>query len=167
MKAIVAVDKNWGIGYKGNLLQPIPEDLKFFKRRTINKIVVMGRETFESLPGKRPLKDRLNIVLSRNENFTNDQLTICRSFDELFKIIANYPTEDVFIIGGESIYTHLLPFCSEAYVTKINKTYVADKFFINIDEEPNWKLVNESEPKFFEDIEFRFTKYINDKVILP
>jgi dihydrofolate reductase len=71
MKAIVAVDLNWGIGFKGNLLQRIPDDMKFFKQMTLGKVVVMGRETFESLPGKEPLKDRTNIVLSKDKKFTN------------------------------------------------------------------------------------------------
>ena len=122
MKAIVAVDLNWGIGYRGNLLQRIPEDMKFFKQMTLGKVVIMGRETFESLPGKEPLKDRINIVLSKDECFTNEKVTICRSLDELFYELKKYNSDDVFVIGGESIYTQLLPYCSEVYVTKIDNT---------------------------------------------
>jgi len=84
MKAIVAVDSNWGIGYKGNLLQRIPEDMRFFRQMTLNKVVVMGRKTFESLPGKEPLKDRVNIILSKSENIEKDGIIICRSVDGLF-----------------------------------------------------------------------------------
>ncbi len=163
MKAIVAVDLNWGIGYKGELLQWIPEDLKFFKQKTLGKVVIMGRETFESLPGKKPLKDRVNIVLSKNKDFSNENLIICRSFDELFTVLANYATEDVFVIGGESIYSQLLPFCSEAYVTKINKTYLADKYFINIDELEAWEVVSTSEMKSYDNIQYSFVKYVNKK----
>ena len=163
MKAIVAVDINWGIGYKGKLLQWIPEDLKFFKAMTLGKVVIMGRETFESLPGKEPLKDRVNIVLSKNESFTNEKIIICRSLEELFNVLANYSEEDVFVIGGESIYAQLLPFCSEAYVTKIRNSYKADKHFINIDQIKAWEVVSESEPQNYGDIEYRFIKYVNNK----
>lgn len=77
MQAIAAVDLQWGIGYQGNLLQRIPADMKFFKEKTIGKVVIMGRETFESLPGKQPLKDRINIVLSRDKSFHHENLIIC------------------------------------------------------------------------------------------
>jgi len=90
MKAIAAVDLNWGIGYRGNLLERIPEDMKFFKQMTIGKVVIMGRKTFESLPGKEPLKDRVNIVLSKNEGFNNRKVTICRTLDELFCELEKY-----------------------------------------------------------------------------
>lgn len=163
MKAIVAVDLNWGIGYKGDLLQRIPEDLKFFKRMTLGKVVIMGRETFESLPGKEPLKDRLNIMLSKNESFTNENLTICRSLGELFNVLAKYPTKDVFVIGGESVYSQLLPFCTEAYVTKIQNTYAADKYFINLDELDTWEVASTSDSKVYKDIQYRFIKYVNNQ----
>jgi len=164
MKAIAAVDLNWGIGYKGNLLEHIPEDLKFFKGMTIGKVVIMGRETFESLPGKKPLKDRLNIVLSKNENFTNENVKICRSLEELFNVLANYSEDDVFVIGGESIYCQLLPFCSEVYITKIKNSYKADKYFINIEQIEAWEMVSESEARNYGDIEYRFIRYANNKI---
>ena len=164
MKAIVAVDLNWGIGYKGNLLERIPEDLKFFKQTTLGKIVIMGRETFESLPGQEPLKDRINIVLSKNDNFKNDRIIICRSLDELSYELKKYNNDDVFIIGGESLYTQLLPCCTEAYVTKIENTYKADKYFVNLDEDETWKLVSKSEAKSYNDIQFSFVKYLNCKL---
>ena len=162
MKAIVAVDLNWGIGYKGSLLQRIPEDMKNFKSLTIGKVVVMGRETFESLPGKEPLKDRVNIVLSKNMDFVNDKLTICRSVDELLNELKKFDSEDIFVIGGESVYSQLLPYCTEAYVTKINNTYVADKHFINLDREETWKLVSVGDLKNYNDIQFSYLKYVNN-----
>jgi len=124
MKAIVAVDSNWGIGFRGNLLQRIPGDMKFFKQMTLNKVVIMGRETFESLPGKEPLKDRVNIVLSKNECFNNEKVTICRTLNELFCELEKYNSDEVFLIGGESIYTQLLPYCKEAYVTSIENMMI-------------------------------------------
>ncbi|OPZ91571.1 MAG: Dihydrofolate reductase [Firmicutes bacterium ADurb.Bin419] len=164
MKAIVAVDLNWGIGCKGNLLQRIPEDMKSFKQMTLGKVVVMGRETFESLPGKEPLKDRINIVLSKEKKFTNEMLTICRSLEELAQELKKYNSDDVFVIGGESVYTRLLPYCSEAYVTKINKSYIADKYFCNLDEEQTWETVSTGTLQTYKDIQFKFVKYLNNKV---
>ena len=163
MKAIVAVDLNWGIGYKGNLLQRIPEDMKFFKQMTIGKVVVMGRETFESLPGKEPLKDRTNIVLSKNKKFTNENLVLCCSLEELTQELRKYNSDDVFVIGGESVYSQLLPYCTEAYVTKINKSYIADKYFCNLDEEQNWEMMSMSDLRTYNDIQYKFTKYFNSK----
>ena len=163
MKSIVAVDLNWGIGYKGNLLLRIPEDMKFFKQMTLGKVVVMGRETFESLPGKEPLKDRINIVLSKSKSFINEKVTICRSLDELFHELKKFDSDDVFVIGGESIFSQLLQYCTEAYVTKIENTFIEDKYFYNLDKEDEWKLVSSSEPRTYKDIEFRFTRYIKSK----
>ncbi len=159
MKAIVAVDLNWGIGFKGNLLQRIPEDMKFFKQMTLGKVVVMGRETFESLPGKEPLRDRRNIVLSRSIDFINEKVTICRSIDELFIELKKYNQDDVFVIGGESIYTQLLQYCTESYVTKIENTYIADKYFVDLDKEEMWETSSSSDWYVYKDIHFKFVKY--------
>ncbi|MCB2300885.1 dihydrofolate reductase [Clostridium tagluense] len=165
MKAIVAVDLNWGIGCGGKLLQMIPEDMKFFKEKTLGKIVVMGRETFESLPGKAPLKDRINIVLSKSEFFKDDRIIICRSLNELFHEIEKYDTDDVFIIGGESVYTQFLSYCSEAYLTKIENTYLADKKFANLDKEKTWERVSISDSKNYNNIQYSFLKYVNNQLI--
>ncbi len=160
MKAIVAVDLDWGIGYKGNLLQRIPEDMKLFKRMTLGKVVVMGRETFESLPGKKPLTDRINILLSKTMQPTDDKIIICRSLGELFEQLKKYDPDDVFVIGGESIYTQLLPYCTEVYVTRIKNKYEADKYFTNLDKEEAWELVSEGDPQNYNDIRFNFLRYV-------
>lgn len=160
MKAIVAVDSNWGIGYRGKLLQRIPEDMKFFKQMTLGKVVIMGRETFESLPGKEPLKDRVNIVLSKKESFNNDKVTICRSLNDLFCELESYKLDDVFVIGGESIYAQLLPYCDEAFVTRIENVYVADKYFVNLIKDEMWELETQSKFKTFNDIKYYFLKYV-------
>jgi len=161
MKAIVSVDANWAIGYKGKLLQRIPEDMKQFRIKTTGKVVVMGRETYESLPGKAPLKDRVNMVLSANEAFHDDRVILCRSLDELFREIQNYDDDDVFVIGGASVYRQLLPFCSEAYVTKIRNAYTADQYFPDLDHDPQWSIASESELQNYHDIEYSYVKYIN------
>ncbi|MGI5920549.1 MAG: dihydrofolate reductase [Syntrophomonadaceae bacterium] len=164
MQAIVAVDLNWGIGYKGNLLQRIPEDMRFFKQMTLGKVVVMGRETFASLPGKKPLKDRVNIVLSESRDFTNEKLTICCSLSELFSELKKYNRDDVFVIGGESVYTQLLPFCEKAYVTKIAAEYPADKYFINLDKDADWNLITKGDLKSYNNIQFSFHQYANNRL---
>lgn len=165
MKAIVAVDLNWGIGCGGNLLQRIPEDMNFFKQMTLGKVVVMGRETFDSLPGKSPLKDRVNIVLSKSVISSDNGVIICRSLNELFKQIEKYNTEDVFIIGGESVYSQFLPYCEEAYVTRIQNEYLADKYFINLDKEESWELKSVSDSKKYNDIQYYFVTYVNNQVM--
>ena len=126
--------------------------------------VVMGRETFESLPGRQPLKDRINIVLSRSADYDDDRLIICRSLDELFDKLDKHETDDVFVIGGESVYTQLLPYCSEVYITRFEKAFEADRHFPNLDAMENWVLAEESERHFYNDMGFRFLKYINKSV---
>ena len=164
MKAIVAVDLNWGIGCKGKLLQSIPEDMKFFKEKTIGNVVVMGRETFESLPGKNPLKDRVNIVLTRSESFNDDRLIICNSIDEVLNELQKYENDKIFIIGGESVYKQFLSYCDELYITKLYNRYKADKFFPNIHTMSNWDLVEESEVKEYNDVRYVFSTYKNNSL---
>jgi len=159
MKTIVAVDNNWGIGKEGDLLVHLPGDLKYFKEKTLGKVVVMGRTTFESLPGKKPLKDRVNIVLSRNPDFRPADCIRCKSMGELFKVLENYNMEDVFIIGGEDIYKQFSPYCSGHLVTKINAVFDADKYFENLDQRSDLERVCESEAHNDNGVEYRFTEY--------
>ncbi len=164
MKAMVAVDKNLGIGYKGGLLERIPEDIKFFKQSTIGKVVIMGRATFLSLPGQEPLKDRINIVLCADKQFSDKEIIVCSSLNELFSEIMKYPSDEVFVIGGEVVFSELLPYCSEAYVTKIENTYPADRYFPNLDNDERWELVYNGESQIYNNIQYRFTTYVNDRV---
>jgi dihydrofolate reductase len=164
MKAILSADLNWGIGCGGKLLQRVPEDMKFFMNMTTGKVVVMGRETFESLPGMQPLKDRVNIVLTTKGRYEDERLIICRSAGELYRELQKYDTDDVFVIGGESVYTQLLPYCSEVYVTRFEKTFEADRHFPNLDQMPGWRLETESEQHFYKEMGFRYRKYVNTAV---
>lgn len=152
---------NWGIGLNGKLLKRVPEDMKYFREMTNGKVVVMGRETFESLPGKQPLKGRSNIVLSSSKSFNDDLLIICRSINELLLHLEPYNPDDVYVIGGESVYAQLLPYCSEVYVTRFEKEFEADRHFPNLDVIDGWRLVSESKPHKYEDMGFRFLKYAN------
>ncbi len=161
MKLIVAVDPQWGIGCNGELLAMIPGDMKYFKEKTIGKVVVMGRGTFESLPGRKPLKDRINIVLTKRGQLDYEGIIICHSLAELFVALSKYKGDDVFIIGGESIYKQCMPYCSEAYITKIGKEYQANKHFPNLDNRQEWKCVEVGSLQSYKDIDFKFTIYKN------
>jgi len=163
MKAIVAVDQNWAIGYLGQLLEHIPEDMRFFKQMTIGKVVIMGENTFNSLPGRKPLKDRINLVLSDNRDFAPEGVTVFNSLEDLLQQTKKYLPEDVFVIGGQAVYHQLLPYCDEVYVTRIEKEYIADKYFENLDELPEWEMVAAGEKKHHNGIPFRFTKYVRRK----
>lgn len=138
MNIIVAVGENWGIGKANKLLFSLKEDMKFFKRTTTGKVVVMGKNTFLSLP-KRPLKDRVNIVLS--SSVLADECIIASNMDELFELIGNFDSDEVYVIGGASMYKQMLPFCDTAYVTKVHATKEADTFFPCLDDMENWECV--------------------------
>lgn len=159
MKTIVAADKNWGIGKDGCLLCNLPGDLKYFKEKTQGKVVVMGRTTFESLPGKKPLPNRVNIILSRNPDFHPEGCIVCRSVDELLEELKKYDTDDVYIIGGADIYKQFFPYCDCHLVTKINESFDADRHFENLDKHSDLELVGESEAQYDNEIEYRFTEY--------
>lgn len=159
MNTIVAADKNWGIGYENKLLISIPSDMKFFREKTMNHVVVMGRKTLETFPNGLPLAKRTNIVLTRDPEYTVKGAVIVHSKEELLEELKKYEDDDIYVIGGGSIYEMMLPYCSTAYVTKIDFAYQADTYFPNLDEMPEWEMTEESEEQTCFDIEFTFTKY--------
>lgn len=159
MNLIVAVDKNWAIGSQNKLLVSIPADMKFFRETTKNKVVVMGRKTLESFPNGQPLKERINIVLTRDKNYKVNDAIIVHTVEELLKEIKKYNSDDVYVIGGESIYRMLLPYCKMAYVTKIDHAYQADTYFPNLDELSQWKLTGITEEQTYFDLEYVFVRY--------
>ncbi len=159
MKAIVVVDRNWGIGCQGKLLAHLPEDLKYFKQKTLGKVVVMGRETLESFPSQKPLSGRTNIVLSGNECYEAD-CPVCHSMDNAMDVLDEYSEDDIFVIGGGQIYSLFLPYCSEVFVTKIDEVYPADRYFENLDKSDEWIMTEESDERQHEGVRYRFTKYV-------
>ena len=159
MKAILAADKNWGIGYNNHLLVSIPSDMKFFRQTTTGKVVVMGRKTLESFPNGMPLKNRTNIVLTGNQNYQVKDAVVVHSEDELMEELEKYDPDDIFVIGGESVYRMMLPHCDTVYVTKIDRAFQADTFFPDLDEMDEWVMTEESEEQTCFDLEFCFTKY--------
>ena len=141
MNIIVAVDKNWAIGKDNKLLVSIPADMKMFRQETTGKVVVMGRKTLESFPNGLPLKNRTNIVLTGNKDYNVKDAIIVHTVEELLEEIKKYPSEEVYCIGGDSVYKQLLPYCDTAHVTKIDFAYEADSYFPNLDEMPEWKVI--------------------------
>lgn len=159
MNLIVAVSHNWGIGCENELLFRISDDMKRFRAITTGKVVVMGHRTFKSLPNGQPLRDRTNIVLSRDAKLAIPGVIVCNSIPALLAEIEKYNANDVFIIGGGVIYKEFLPHCRKAYITKIDATLEADTFFPNIDEMAQWKLVEESVWREHNGLRYKFCVY--------
>ena len=141
MKFIVAVDKEWGIGNKGELLAMVRADLANFRRLTKGKVVVYGSATLATFPGGRALPNRANIVLSRKAALNPEGMNTVHSLDELFAELKKYDTDDVFVIGGASIYRQLIPYCDTGYITKFEKSFEKDAYIPNLDLDKSWKCV--------------------------
>lgn len=159
MNLIVAVDKNWAIGKGNKLLVSIPQDMKFFRETTMGKVVVMGRKTLESFPGGQPLKKRTNIVLTRDKNYDVKDAIVVHGIEELLDELKNYNEEDIYVIGGETIYRQLLPYCKLAHVTRINHSYEADTYFPNLDDDKEWAVTGVSDEQTYFDLEYEFVRY--------
>lgn len=163
MKAIVAVDKKWGIGKKNDLLFSLPEDMKYFRQKTNGKVVCMGYNTLLSFPGSKPLKNRTSIVLAP-EGVERDDCTIVYTLEQLSSELKKYNSEEVFVIGGAMFYRTMLPYCEEVLVTKVDADGGAEVFYENLDELSNWSCVEASEPIETNGYTIRFTVYKNSQV---
>ncbi len=159
MDIIVAVDEKWGIGKDGDLLQKISADMKYFRQTTTGHVLVMGRKTLESFPNKKPLPNRVNIVLTTNKNYEAEGVVLCHELAELPVVLQAYEGKTIFVAGGGTIYEQLLPQCEKAYVTKIYNTYPADTFFPDLDENPDWMLSEKGEVQEENGIRFSFDIY--------
>ncbi|MBQ8970498.1 MAG: dihydrofolate reductase [Lachnospiraceae bacterium] len=159
MNLIAAADKNWAIGYQGKLLVSIPADLKMFRETTTGKVVVLGRKTLATFPGGLPLKNRTNIILSRNPEFQVKDALVVRSEEELMSELTAFPKEDVYVIGGESTYRLLIPYCDTAIITRIDYGYSADAYLPDLSKLPGWRMTAESEEMTCFDIEYTFQKW--------
>ena len=159
MNLIVAVDKNWGIGKGNKLLVSIPSDMKFFRETTSGKVVVMGRKTLESFPNGLPLKNRTNIVLTKRPDYQVKDAIVLHTVEEVLKELKKYESDDIYIIGGESIYRQFLPYCNTAHVTKINHAYEADVYFPDLDAMDEWEITADSEEQTYFDLEYMFVRY--------
>lgn len=163
MNIIVAVDNNWAIGYQNKLLVSIPADMRFFRDETTNKVVIMGRSTLESFPGGQPLKNRTNIVITSKQDYKVKDAIVVHSIEEAMEIAGQYRSEDIYVIGGASIYKQMLPYCDIAHVTKIDYSYLADTYFPNLDELEDWALAEESEEQTYYDLTYTFCRYERNK----
>lgn len=163
MNLVVAVDKKWAIGNRGNLLVSIPNDQKMFRELTTGKVVVLGRKTLSTFPQGLPLPNRTNIILSKDETFKVKGALVVHSIDELMEVLKQYKSEDVYVIGGDSIYKQLLPYCDTAHVTAIDHTYAADAYFPNLDEDPEWERTADSDELTYFDIAYYFVRYERKK----
>lgn len=159
MNMIVAVDANWAIGNKNQLLVRIPADMKMFRAETTGKVVVLGRKTLETFPNAKPLPQRQNIILSTNVNYKVEGAKVVHNIDELLEELKNYTSEEVYIIGGATVYEAMLPYVDTVHVTKIDHEYEADAFFPNLDKDPDWEITAESEEQVYFDITYAFVKY--------
>lgn len=158
MNMIVAVDRQWGIGKENGLLASLPGDMKYFKDKTLGKAVLMGRKTLESLPGQKGLPKRENFVMTSNENFEAERCEIIHDEQEVSDLIKKYG-DDLFLIGGATMYNKYYKLCDKLYITKIDAILRADTFITNIDKDPNFKIISESEPIEENDLIYRFVVY--------
>ena len=167
MQAILHCDKKWGIGKRNDLMFHLPEDMKFFRRMTLNKVVVMGSNTLLSFPNSKPLKNRTNIVLwpgGDKEKAQKDNYILVESLDELFGVLENFNSEDIFIIGGAMMYRTMLPYCDKVYLTKVDADGDAEVFFPNLDKMDDWEMIIESEEVVDNGYKEKFTIYKNSHV---
>ncbi len=160
MKIIVAVDKNWAIGKNGDLLLRIDEDLKRFREITTGNVIILGRKTVETFPNKKPLVDRINIIVTRNSVYKNEEAVVCKSIEEAVEESKKYVDKDIFVVGGGQIYNQMIDMCDTAIVTKIDYAFEnADTFIMNLDESEEWYISEMSDIFYQQNIPFRYVTY--------
>ena len=160
--AILNCDSKFGIGKANGLLFRLPKDMAFFRKTTEGHAVAMGENTLLSFPGSAPLKNRKNIVLSKDASHAHEGVVNVHSLPEfLVAIKEELAHDDVFVIGGASIYRQMLPYYDEVLLTKVDEDGGAEVFFPNLDEDPNYECVEEKEPEEDNGHQIRFTRYVN------
>ncbi len=156
IKAIALVDDNFGLGADGKQNIFIKSDLENFKNLTNGHSIILGRKTLSTFPHGKPLPNRRNLVLSTDPNFTVEGAEVFHSVEAVLKAVAE--EEEVFVVGGESIYKALLPYCNEVFLTQVQHSYPADCYFPSLDDD--WELHHESKThKTEEEISYRFCTY--------
>ena len=164
--SVLSADKKWGIGKKNGLLFSLPLDMKFFRTTTSGHVVAMGENTLLSFPNSKPLKNRTHIVLSADKTHNYEGVINVHSFDEFLQKIKEYSlNEDVYIIGGASIYNQMIPYVDKVLLTKVDEDGGAEVFFHNLDEDPNFECVQEGEVINDNGHDIRFTTYINNNKV--
>ena len=159
MIIIAHASKNWGIGKDNDLMFRLPKDMKFFRETTSGGVVIMGRKTLESFPNKKPLPNRVNIVITNNANFSAEGVVVAHSAEEAVKIANEYQDQKVFVIGGAMIYDLMLPYSDTALITKVFADGDADTFIHNFDVDTDWELASESDDIDDNGYTIRFCEY--------
>ena len=160
--SILNCDKEYGIGKKNGLLFELKEDMRYFRKTTLNHVVAMGENTLLSFPNQKPLKNRTNIVLSSDFTHNYEDVINVHDFQQFLNVVDNYSKrEDVYIIGGASMYRQMLPYVDYVYLTKVDAVGHAEVFFVNIDEDENFEVVSESDPVQDGDYTIKFVVYKN------
>ena len=160
--SILNCDKEYGIGKKNGLLFELKEDMRFFRNTTLNHVVAMGENTLLSFPGSKPLPKRTNVVLSGDVNTNYEGVINVHTFEEFLKVVNEYAKkEDVYIIGGASMYRQMLPYVDFVYLTKVDAIGGAEVFFVNIDADKNFEIVSESDPVQDGEYQIKFVTYRN------
>ena len=159
MNAIVVVDQNWAIGRNNGLLFSLPGDMKHFRGLTSGGTVIMGRRTLDSFPGGRPLPKRRNIVITRDPDFFREGCEVVHSLEDALMLAGD--GDDVWLIGGGSIYAALLDRCRRACVTQVDTAAPeADVFFPDLDALPDWTVERAGKPVTENGLTYRFVNYI-------
>ena len=140
LMAIVAVCDDWGIGRAGDMVVENRADMRHFVRCTKGHAVIMGRKTLDSFPGGKPLKDRRNIVLTRDSSFERAGVEVVHSVDEALAAVAG--EDEAWVIGGAEVYRQFLPLCAQVVLTKNHCVRPADAFFPNLDKDPVWRVAS-------------------------
>lgn len=159
MNVIVAADRRWAIGKDGHVLVSIPADWQMLMRETAGKVVVMGRKTLESLPGAQPLGNRVNLILTHDEDYKVKGALVCHSLEQALDMLSAYETDDIFIIGGHSLYEQLLPYADTVHVTRIDYTYDADTFFLDLEQDGAWELEDEGDEQTYFDLCYTYQRF--------
>ena len=166
MKAVVAIDQEWGIGCQGGLLVHVRADLKHFYQLTVGKAVILGSKTLQTFPGGKVLKNRTNLILSRNPDYAPEGGLVFSSVDALLAFLKEHPEHEAVVIGGGTVYEQLLPYCDEVYVTRFERIYEKDTYFPNLDKDPAWicadmgeELQSDPETDSEKDLTYRFLLY--------
>ncbi len=159
--SILSVDKNYGIGKNNSLLFHLKKDMEFFRKTTEGHMVFMGENTLLSFPGSKPLKNRINVVLSKDKTHNYEGCKNVHNFRKFTRILRkNGRKHDVFVIGGASIYMQTLPIVDMVLLTKVDADGHADVFFDNLDKNPSFECVDQGTPIMDGDYKIRFTTYI-------
>lgn len=165
MNAIVAVDANWGIGRGNELLFTLRGDLKRFREMTTGGTILLGRKTLETFPGGRPLPKRRNVVLTKSSHLEVEGATVVHTIEELLDAVKDEDPDSVFVVGGGTVYTAMLPHCKRVYMTRVDATAGdPDTYFPNLDKLPGWEVEKEEPPIVEDGISYRFVDYINKNI---